>query len=84
MTNDLRGVNTLCITTLAQWYFGTSDSRNARRRMLYLLTSDPVLWAGLQERNFRKHQVYFTPLQYELLVELYGFPPYCMVPEVLF
>lgn len=72
------GVTTLCITELAQLYFEMSDGRNARRRMLYLLTNDPWLWEELQKRRFRKHQVFFTPLQYQLLVEIYGFPPYLM------
>lgn len=78
MMHEECGVTTLCITELAQMYFATSDRRNARRRMLYLLTSDPLLWEELLRRHFRKHQVCFTPWQYQLLVDLYGFPPYRM------
>lgn len=72
------GVNTLRISDLAQMFFETENSRNARRRMLYLLTNDPWLWEELLKRHFRKRQEFFTPLQYELLVEVYGFPPFVM------
>lgn len=71
-------VNTLRISDLAQKFFETDNGRNARRRMLYLLMNDPWLWEELLKRHFRKRQEFFTPLQYELLVEIYGFPPFVM------
>lgn len=76
MRNETCGVTTLCITELAQLFFETDNGRNARRRMLYWLMNDPWLWEELLKRHFRKHQVFFTPSQYQLLVEVYGFPPY--------
>lgn len=62
------------ISQLAMSYCETGDMTNARRRLNYMLRTDPELWEELQRAHYRSRQRVFTPRQYELIVKYLGEP----------
>lgn len=70
----MKNRTTYNITQLAMIYCETYDPANARRRLNYMLRTDPELWDELQRAHYRSRQRYFTPKQYELIVKYLGEP----------
>lgn len=62
------------ITQLAMIYCDSYDPSNARRRLNYMLRTDPELWEELMRAHYRCRQRCFTPKQYELIVKYLGEP----------
>lgn len=74
MNMNERNHLTYNITLLAMSYCETCVPGNARRRLNYMLRTDPELWEELKKAHYRSRQRYFTPRQYELIVKYLGKP----------